>query len=95
MQTFIQEGGYAVALLSYFLLGTIIENELLRFLIILLPWFFLHAFEGMVTILCNPELKNICFKKWKFCFATPEDTRNAPMRTGEAWRSKTSRVSKF
>ncbi|KAF1751468.1 hypothetical protein GCK72_018022 [Caenorhabditis remanei] len=61
MQTFIQESGYTVALLSYFLLVTVIENELLRFIIILLPWYFVHAFEGMVTILCNPELKNICF----------------------------------
>ncbi|CAP36498.1 Protein CBG19209 [Caenorhabditis briggsae] len=92
MQTFIQESAYATALLSYFLLVTIIENELLRFIIILLPWYFVHAFEGMVTILCNPELKKICFKKWFFCCNTSDDV---PTRTVEAWRSTTSRVSKF
>lgn len=83
MQTFIQESAYAVALLSYFLLVTIIENELLRFLVILLPWYFVHAFEGMVTILCNPELKKVCFRKWTFCVDTPSDP---PTRTVEAWR---------
>lgn len=67
-QCFYQESAYAFALLTYFLLPGVIESDLMRFLILLLPWYFLHAFEGMVTIMCNPDLKKICFKKWKLWF---------------------------
>ncbi|CAI2353268.1 unnamed protein product [Caenorhabditis sp. 36 PRJEB53466] len=68
-QTFYQESAYVVALLTYFLLGTVLEAKWLRFVVILLPWYFVHAYQAMVTILCNPELKKICIRKWRLCDA--------------------------
>ncbi|CAI5451271.1 unnamed protein product [Caenorhabditis angaria] len=63
-QMFYQSSIYVIALLTYFFVAILIEDNWLRFFVITLPWIIIHSLDGTVIILCNPELCTVCLSKW-------------------------------